>query len=97
MKQIMTRMDWGDASDFVTFGNVSASCVDDAAYYVLVAPQNVVGNTIMTPLLEMVGFCASACRSKISHFILLTKMSGKNCVRAVSHWRNRIHHANLPL
>jgi hypothetical protein len=50
----MERMDWGEASDFVTFGNVMASTVDDATYYVLVTPQNVVGNTIMTPLLEMV-------------------------------------------
>lgn len=50
----MQRMDWGEASDFVTFGNVMASCIDDASYYVLVSPQNVVGNTIMTPLLEMV-------------------------------------------
>ena len=50
----MTRMDWGDAADFVTFGNVGASSIDDATYYVLVTPQNVVGNTIMTPLLEMV-------------------------------------------
>lgn len=50
----MQRMDWGDASDFVSFGNVGASCIDSAKYYVLVTPQNVVGNTIMTPLLEMV-------------------------------------------
>ena len=60
----MQRMDWGDASDFVSFGNVSASCIDDAAYYVLIAPQNVVGNTIMTPLLEMVShptFSRSVC------------------------------------
>ena len=54
VKQIMQRMDWGDASDFVSFGNVGASCIDDSAFYVLVSPQNVVGNTIMTPLLEMV-------------------------------------------
>ena len=54
VKQIMQRMDWGDASDFVSFGNVGASCIDDSTFYVLVSPQNVVGNTIMTPLLEMV-------------------------------------------
>ena len=50
----MQRMDWGDAADFVSFGNVGASCIDDSTFYVLVSPQNVVGNTIMTPLLEMV-------------------------------------------
>ena len=53
-RKIMERMDWGDVADFVTFGNVNASTIDDATYYVLVTPQNVVGNTIMTPLLEMV-------------------------------------------
>ena len=50
----MEAMDWGDAVDFVSFGNVGASQVDEASFYILIAPQNVVGNTIMTPLLEMV-------------------------------------------
>ena len=54
VRAIMDRMDWGDATDFVGFGHVGADQVDEAQYYVLIAPQNVVGNTIMTPLLDMV-------------------------------------------
>lgn len=50
--------DWGDAADFVSFGHVAADQIDESAVYVLIAPQNVVGNTIMTPLLEMVGWTA---------------------------------------
>ena len=44
----MERMDWGDAEDFVSFGNVSADQIDDSRYYILIAPQNVVSNTIIT-------------------------------------------------
>jgi hypothetical protein len=51
----MEAMDWGDLVDFVGFGNVGADQIDDAQFYLLVAPQNVVGSTIMTKLLEMVG------------------------------------------
>ena len=54
VRRIMEAMDWGNAVDFVSFGNVGASQVDEASFYILIAPQNVVGNTIMTPLLEMV-------------------------------------------
>lgn len=54
MRKIMERMDWGEVADFVTFGNIKASTIDDATYYILVTPQNVVGNTIMDPLIEMV-------------------------------------------
>ena len=54
VRRIMEAMDWGDAEEFVSFGNVGANQVDEASFYILIAPQNVVGNTIMTPLLEMV-------------------------------------------
>ncbi len=47
-------MDWGDAEDFVRFGAVGAQHIDDCDYYILLCPQNVVGNTIMTGLLDMV-------------------------------------------
>lgn len=50
----MDKMDWGDIFDFVRFGNVGADQIDDCAYYLIIAPQNVVGSTIMTKLLEMV-------------------------------------------
>ena len=47
-------MDWGDIGEFVTFGEVGHDQIDDASYYILVAPQNAVGNTILTNLGEMV-------------------------------------------
>lgn len=51
----MKMMDWGDAEDFISFGEVSAGDAEcDADVFLLIAPQNVVGNTIMTNLLEMV-------------------------------------------
>lgn len=55
VRKIMERMDWGDAEDFVSFGTVSADQIDDSRYYILIAPQNVVGSTIMTNLHDMVG------------------------------------------
>ncbi|KAK9861434.1 hypothetical protein WJX84_008393 [Apatococcus fuscideae] len=54
VRRIMEAMEWGDAEDFVSFGQVSADQIDDSEYYILIAPQNVVGNTIMTNLQEMV-------------------------------------------
>lgn len=51
----MSVMDWGDATEFVTFGAVGKDEVDDSTdVYLLVAPQNVVGNTILTDLGEHV-------------------------------------------
>lgn len=45
----MSVMEWGDATEFVTFGKVGKDEVDEATdVYILVAPQNIVGNTIMT-------------------------------------------------
>lgn len=58
VRRIMENMDWGDVFDFVSFGNVGSNHLDDSAYYVIVAPQNVVGSTIMTKLLEMVRACS---------------------------------------
>ena len=44
VRRIMERMDWGDAGAFVGFGEVGADQIDsDCDYYVLIAPQNVVG------------------------------------------------------
>lgn len=50
----MEAMDWGDIEDFVHFGEVGAHMVDECRHYVLLAPQNLVGTTIMTNLHEMV-------------------------------------------
>lgn len=50
VRRIMESMDWGEASEFVTIGAVGLAEVDDSDYYILVSPQNVVGNTIITGL-----------------------------------------------
>ncbi|KAK9806973.1 hypothetical protein WJX72_009126 [[Myrmecia] bisecta] len=54
VRRIMDQMDWGSVGEFVSFGQVGADQVDEAAFYVLICPQNVVGNTILTNLGEMV-------------------------------------------
>ena len=54
VRRIMERMDWGDLVDFVSFGNIGEDQIDDSQFYILVAPQNVVGSTIVTKLTEMV-------------------------------------------
>jgi hypothetical protein len=57
----MKRMDWGDAGDVTSFGEVSAEAAEgDADVFLLVCPQNVVGSTIMTKLTEMVRPAAHA-------------------------------------
>jgi len=70
VRKIMERMDWGEVADFVTFGNIKASTIDDATYYILVTPQNVVGNTIMDPLIEMV----DAAEAQNKHVILVNPL-----------------------
>ena len=77
-------MDWGEAQDFVHFGAVGGEHVDDCDYYILIAPQNVVGNTIMTGLGDMVWvveltFQAAACGSAEPEVLI----SGRVRVRAV--------------
>ncbi|GAB4816981.1 hypothetical protein N2152v2_004027 [Parachlorella kessleri] len=52
--RILKQMDWGDATPFLTTGNIKASEVDDAEAYILVAPQNIVGHSILPFLTEMV-------------------------------------------
>ena len=51
----MDNMDWGEALDFVSFGHVNPDQLDDSDYYILVAPQNVVGSPIILNLIKMVG------------------------------------------
>ena len=50
----MNMMDWGDIGQFVSFGEVGRDQIDGASYYILIAPQNVVGSTILTNLGDMV-------------------------------------------
>ena len=54
VRRIMDNMDWGDALDFVSFGHVNPDQLDDADFYILVAPQNVVGSPIILNLIKMV-------------------------------------------
>ena len=54
VRRIMDNMDWGDALDFVSFGHVNPDQLDDADFYILVAPQNVVGSPIIHNLTKMV-------------------------------------------
>lgn len=54
VRKIMERMEWGDAEEFVTLGAVGEDQIDDSQFYVLIAPQNMVGQAIVTPLLDMV-------------------------------------------
>ncbi|CAK0771691.1 hypothetical protein CVIRNUC_003886 [Coccomyxa viridis] len=53
VRRIMDNMDWGDALDFVSFGHVNPDQLDDADFYILVAPQNVVGSPIIHNLTKM--------------------------------------------
>jgi hypothetical protein len=53
--RIMKVMDWGEAESFVSFGAVSKEDVDEQTdVFLLIAPQNIVGSTIMTNLSDMV-------------------------------------------
>lgn len=63
VRKIMNMMDWGDIGEFVSFGEVGRNQIDKASYYILVAPQNVVGNTILTNLGDMVSAFALQCNA----------------------------------
>lgn len=51
----MEVMDWGEVQPFVQFGEVGEDQVnEECAFYILVAPQNIVGSSILTSLSAMV-------------------------------------------
>eukprot|EP01025_Chloroclados_australasicus_P030118 TRINITY_DN3018_c1_g1_i2.p1 TRINITY_DN3018_c1_g1~~TRINITY_DN3018_c1_g1_i2.p1 ORF type:complete len:335 (+),score=30.03 TRINITY_DN3018_c1_g1_i2:92-1096(+) len=54
VRQIMEYMDWGELKSFVSFGQVGADQIDESQYYILIAPQNIVGGMIVTSIAEMV-------------------------------------------
>lgn len=55
VRRIMDAMDWGDATEFVKFGEVGSQQIEEGCkYYILICPQNVVGSTIVTKMKEMV-------------------------------------------
>ena len=48
----MKQMDWGSAEEFVRLGNLgTAEVADDVDAFVIIAPQNVTGHSVL-PLLE---------------------------------------------
>lgn len=54
VRRIMERMDWGDAGAFVGFGEVGADQITaDCDFYILIAPQNVVGAEFAVYLCHM--------------------------------------------
>lgn len=52
-------MQWGDASEFIQLGNLGANEVDSADAFILIAPQNVTGHSVL-PLLEPMAAAADA-------------------------------------
>lgn len=59
--RIMKAMDWGSATPFLSTGNIGGKEVEGADAFVIVAPQNIVGHSIVPFLEEMVreGVCKS--------------------------------------
>lgn len=56
VRRIMERMDWGDAGAFVGFGDVGADQITaDCDFYILIAPQNVVGAELAVYVSDMHG------------------------------------------
>ncbi|CAG9466110.1 unnamed protein product [Pedinophyceae sp. YPF-701] len=53
VNRILENMDWGDAEEFVRFGAIGADEVDDSYAYIIVAPQNMVGASVIESLEEM--------------------------------------------
>lgn len=58
--RIMKQMDWGESADRILTGNLGAAEVEDADAFVLIAPQNIVGHSIMPLLSEMVAAAEEA-------------------------------------
>lgn len=54
VSRIMKQMDWGSAAPFMSTGNIGAGEVEGSDAFVLIAPQNIVGYSIVPFLSEMV-------------------------------------------
>lgn len=65
--RIMQQMEWGDASEFITLGNLGAKEVEDggADAFILIAPQNVTGHSVLPLLEEMTAAADAAGKSMI--------------------------------
>ncbi|KFM24902.1 hypothetical protein F751_1781 [Auxenochlorella protothecoides] len=58
--RILKAMDWGEAGEWMEFGAVGAGEVESADAFVIVAPQNMVGNSILPFLDAMVSAAGAA-------------------------------------
>ncbi|BDA45931.1 probable adenylate kinase 5, chloroplastic [Coccomyxa sp. Obi] len=94
VRRIMENMDWGDVFDFVSFGNVGSDHLDDSSYYVIVAPQNVVGSTIMTKLLEMADAAVEQRKTLILFNPLLKDLPSASGVMGVRGRKERMEFAD---
>ncbi|EIE24349.1 hypothetical protein COCSUDRAFT_65858 [Coccomyxa subellipsoidea C-169] len=94
VRRIMENMDWGEVFEFVSFGNVGSDHLDDSAYYVIVAPQNVVGSTIMTKLLEMATAAVEQKKTLILFNPLLKDLPSASGVMGVRGRRERMEFAD---
>ena len=62
----MKAMDWGPAAPFLATGQIGAEEVEGADAFVLVAPQNIVGHSIVPFLGEMVGWAGGRAGGRAS-------------------------------
>lgn len=58
--RIMKAMDWGPAAEFISTGQLGADQVEAADAFVLVAPQNIVGFSVLPLVEEMVDAAGAA-------------------------------------
>ena len=55
VRRILDMMDWGEATPFVTTGQLGAAVVEDAYdAYILISPQNITGHSVLPLIEEMV-------------------------------------------
>jgi adenylate kinase len=55
--RIMKAMEWGEAGDFISLGNLGANEVPSADVFILIAPQNISGASVL-PLIEQMAAAA---------------------------------------
>jgi len=52
--RILDLMDWGEADEFIRRGSIGADVpTDDDDYFILIAPQNIVGYSVLPYIIEM--------------------------------------------
>lgn len=77
--RIMGGMGWGPAGDRITTGNIGAGEVEGADAFVIIAPQNIVGHSIL-PFLQGARAAAGQCAT-------VRCTAGHPLTRAPSHHR----------